>query len=450
MRRRSVLAMLAGAGLRAQSSGESFKVYTAHPRLLLSRRRLRLLQRERQRQSPRWIQFETLIRGKARMPEPGFALALFHQVSGELAAGRQAIAWAQAPSATDLRQIALVFDWCQGVLSGPERREISAKLRRGIDAAPAAAIAGVRSRVYAALALAGEDGFDAAGLLERVVREWWRGGVGPALKAGSRSLDRADMYPLFELLHALRDNFEIDLREGAPSYFRELPVWLLLSYYPAPYPAAENDYRIPFYAGRGQPDLRDAMLARAAEMAFLAYESNATETQFLQGWVMQDRFEMRGPFGVPYEFLWANPYHPGLSFHHVPLQFHSPLTGQLLLRSSWEEDAVWLGYHQGRTQIFRDGKVIHLSMRDQAEPLVIGDAAVMVGRSPMRLARKPDDPELVFIIGLKPATRYDIEADDEEIVELRSDAGGILPLKFRRTDAHVVRIREAAPVPSAR
>ncbi len=290
MRRRSVLAMLAGAGLRAQSSGESFKVYTAHPRLLLSRRRLRLLQRERQRQSSRWMQFETLIRGKARMPEPGFALALFHQVSGELAAGRQAIAWAQAPSATDLRQIALVFDWCQGVLSGPERREISAKLRRGIDAAPAAAIAGVRSRVYAALALAGEDGFDPAGLLERVVREWWRGGVGPALKAGSRSLDRADMYPLFELLHALRDNFEIDLREGAPSYFRELPVWLLLSYYPSPYPAAENDYRIPFYAGRGQPDLRDAMLARAAEMAFLAYESNATETQFLQGWVMQDRF----------------------------------------------------------------------------------------------------------------------------------------------------------------
>ena len=31
---------------------------------------------------------------------------------------------------------------------------------------------------------------------------------------------------------------------------------------------------------------------------------------------------LRGALGAPYEFLWANPYQPGLSFEHVPLVFH--------------------------------------------------------------------------------------------------------------------------------
>ena len=39
---------------------------------------------------------------------------------------------------------------------------------------------------------------------------------------------------------------------------------------------------------------------------------------------MHDHFLMRGPFGSPYEFLWANPYQPGLSYYHVPLVLHDP------------------------------------------------------------------------------------------------------------------------------
>ena len=62
-----------GISLHAQ---EEYKVYAEPPRLLLKPQRLRLLRRERERESPRWQHLNTLISGKAQMPEPGFALAL--------------------------------------------------------------------------------------------------------------------------------------------------------------------------------------------------------------------------------------------------------------------------------------------------------------------------------------------------------------------------------------
>ena len=69
---------------------ENYTPPDRHPSLLLTPKRLRLLHRERERQSQRWQQFEALIRGKARMPEPGFALALYYQVSGDESAARRA------------------------------------------------------------------------------------------------------------------------------------------------------------------------------------------------------------------------------------------------------------------------------------------------------------------------------------------------------------------------
>jgi hypothetical protein len=78
----------------AQSDEESLHVYTEHPRLFLGGHRLQLLQKERQRRSLRWQQFELLMAGHAPMPEPGFAGALYYKVSGNEAAGRAAVTWA--------------------------------------------------------------------------------------------------------------------------------------------------------------------------------------------------------------------------------------------------------------------------------------------------------------------------------------------------------------------
>ena len=58
-----------------------------------------------------------------------------------------------------------------------------------------------------------------------------------------------------------------------------------------------------------------------------------------------------------YEFLWANPYQPGLSYFQLPLVFHDAATGHVFARTSWDEDATWIGYFDGHLQVFRDGKL---------------------------------------------------------------------------------------------
>src|ERR1035438_8575723 len=119
------------ATLAAQTPDDPVAVYTEHPRLFLRAQRLRLLKRERERASPRWQQLETLVVGGAPMPERGFAWALYSQVAGNAEFGRKAIVWALTPAA-DLRQQALVFDWCQDLLSEPQRRDLTARLAKGI------------------------------------------------------------------------------------------------------------------------------------------------------------------------------------------------------------------------------------------------------------------------------------------------------------------------------
>src|SRR6187549_867155 len=115
--RRAALSTLAAAASHAQQQQpeEEFQVYGDNPRLFLNARRLRLLKRERERTSVRWVQFETLVAGKAQMAEPGFAYALFHIVTGNTDFGKQAVQFALQTK--DLRQQAFVFDWCQPLLS---------------------------------------------------------------------------------------------------------------------------------------------------------------------------------------------------------------------------------------------------------------------------------------------------------------------------------------------
>jgi hypothetical protein len=254
-------------GGHPQASDEPVTVSSDHPRLFLRPARLRLLKRERERASARWQQFEALLAGNAPMPERGFAQALYYQISGNAAAGRQAIAWALGPG-DDLRQLALVFDWCQDLLSEAQRRDLAARLRNGMAAAAANdSILSVRSRVLAAVALFDHVPQAPQRELERVVRNWWNGRIAPALRNGRSVVARDDAYPLFELLHAMRDNTNLDLRESCPGFFKDFPIEHLLSYYPAVYEAPENEYRIGAPLKPDEPDLRLAALSRAAELA---------------------------------------------------------------------------------------------------------------------------------------------------------------------------------------
>src|SRR5690242_13730393 len=145
----------AQSGSTAAAPDQNYHIYTERPRIFLRPQRLRLLRRERERQSLRWQQFQLLMAGKAPMPEPGFANALYYQTGGNAAYGKQAIAWALTPAATDLRQLALIFDWCQDLLTDVQAKALTAKLTRRIDATEQSVrVAEIRSRTLAAVALA--------------------------------------------------------------------------------------------------------------------------------------------------------------------------------------------------------------------------------------------------------------------------------------------------------
>jgi hypothetical protein len=426
----------------AAAGQEEYRVYTEHPRLFLTAQRLRLLKRERERESMRWRQFDLLVRAAAEMREPGFALALHFAVSGDADVGRRAVTWALGPGA-DLRQLALVYDWCQPLLSATQSKALETKLARLAGQQTGTGIDAMRDRVLAAIAVA-DDSHSEESSLKEIVQGWWRGQLAPKLADGRMVVPLHQLFALFEILHAVRDNLKIDLREDVTDYFKDLPKYQVLANYPAPLEAPENEYRIPAYQGSGQPDLDRAALARAAGLSTVAYDNNALESQYLQGWLIQDRFMLQGVFGAPYEFLWANPYQPGLSYFQLPVFFHDDRSGALFLRSNWEDDAVWFGIYSGEAQLFREGRVTVMGLKGslgpKAEGIQVGDSSVLVGRSPMQF---PMEGGRVLVVNLKPHAKYIVETDDEEMSELETDGVGTLVLEYPGDWAAGVRIQEA-------
>ncbi len=425
-----IFVILISAAVAVYGQSDEFRVYTESPRLLLTRARLRLVQRERERQSMRWQQFDALVSGGAPMPEPGFAFALYYRASGNVSWSRQAVEWALTNAAQDLRQLALVYDWCE--MTGAQRDQLGAKIERSLTGANAMAgsdLAAQTARALAAIALADRLPDQGEAILKPIIEQWWRSDLAKRLESGQTVIPRDRTYALYELLHTIRDNLKIDLREAAPGYFKLLPTDHLVSHYPTPYHAAENEYRVPTYVRDGEPNLEDAMRSRAAELAMVAYDPNAAEIQFLQGWLMQDRFQLRSALGSPYEFLWANPYQPGLSYFQMPLVFHNAANGRLFARTSWDEDATWIGYFDGNLQLFRDGEVQTLKSGAVAEPMRVGGTVVMSAASRDQ-TRFRANAEGIFVLGLTPRTMYEIEVDDQELTEDETDTGGTLVLSL--------------------
>jgi hypothetical protein len=436
-------------GIAARSQDEEFRVYTDHPRLILTPQRLRLLKRERERDSQRWRQFDLLLKGSANLPEPGFALALYYAVAGDNAAGKRAVEWALSPAAHDLRQLALVYDWCQPVLSPKESEGLAAKIRQLLQKPGGDAISARRDRILALIATADDTRHSEEAPLTESIREWWRGAYAQSLADGGATLLLPDAYPLLETLHAVRDNLKIDLRDAAPGYFAQLAKYLVMGNYPAPYRAPENEFRIPMYLGgvdsNQASDLNRAALARAAGLSLVAYDNNNLENQFLQGWLIQDRFSVLTAFGAPYEFLWANPYQPGLSYFQLPLVFHDETSGALFVRSAWDEDADWFGLDGGEAQVFHDGRITVVNQAAgsaASRPMQLGETSVILGRAPFQFSTAGGT---VVVIGLKPRHAYLVETDDEEMREVSTDRVGTLVLEYPSSRIAGVRIHEETP-----
>src|SRR5260370_15502693 len=141
--------------------------------------------------------------------------------------------------------------------------------------------------------------------------------------------------------------------------------------------------------------------------------------------------------------MWANPYQPGTSYMHLPLAFHDLRSGDLFVRSNWDEDAVWFGLYQGEAQVFRDGRITVLrqsaSSQTLAPKVAVGDAATIVlGRSGVRFT---GETTRIFVIGLKPRHGYDVEPDDEEMMETETDKAGTLEIALPPDRETPLRIR---------
>jgi len=441
----AILLLFVGLLAGQDSPDEDFHVYRDAPRLLLTPQRLRLLQREHERQSPRWEQFDALLSGGAPMPEPGFAWALYYQVTRQPAAAKRAIDWALGETA-DLRQLAVVFDWCGPALTPAQSDRLAAKIQAAL-AKPASDVRGQDARVFAAIALADRLPDQGNAILSEIVQKWWRAQIVPQLAAGRDALPREQRYALYEMLHVLRDNVKIDLRESAAGYFKELPLAHLTGHYPAPFAGPDNEFLVPVYLHAGDPDPADAAMSRAAGLAMVAYDSNALESQLLQGWLMRDRFLMRGSLGAVYEFLWANPYQPGLNYDHVDLVFHDTYTGEVFARTSWDEDATWIGYFEGRLQLFQNGRLQTLREGAAFNPVQVGTATIASApaRDAARFRVENAGNETLFVLGLAPRSEYAVEIDDQKLELLDTDPGGTLQVPTSGSADVGVRIKLRGP-----
>jgi hypothetical protein len=153
---------------------------------------------------------------------------------------------------------------------------------------------------------------------------WWEHTMAQVKDRGWDWLYKPEeLYALAEIIIAVRESTRTDLRSNDGQQFEFLPTQFLLSLHPAQVEAP-------------------SWQMRAAALALVDMDPNLTSSQFLQGWAMEDTRVMRSGRGVAYEFLWANPYLPGVSYYNLDPWSYDPDAGVLYARSSWDKDSCWI------------------------------------------------------------------------------------------------------------
>ncbi len=275
------------------------------PKLLLTHQRLRRLERDKDRQTARWTNFENRVESVPDSPERGFELALYYAVTHDDKRGREAVRWALAHRC-DRRQAALVVDWCGALLSESERQQLTSASCEATERNPANR---VRDQFFAAIARDKDTNTD--GWTD--VLHW--------LQAGNFEQGDA-LYAACEYLGAVRANERVELREDAREFFSALPAEVLLALKP-------NELEHPNW------------MTHIAALALVNLDPNLEGSQYLQGWAMESAQTIRDGPGVAYEFLWADPYLPGVGYQNLNPWVYDP-QGRLFARSDWQSDACWV------------------------------------------------------------------------------------------------------------
>ena len=83
-------------------------------------------------------------------------------------------------------------------------------------------------------------------------------------------------------------------------------------------------------------------------LRLIANNPNLPNVQFLQSWVLQPDQMLRDGPGVGYEFFWADPYLPGVSYHNMDPWIYAG--GRLFARTDWTPNACWISISPGRVK----------------------------------------------------------------------------------------------------
>jgi hypothetical protein len=444
-----LLTLLLAAPCTAQTSQPNladYRVYAKHPRLWLDGGRLERLRHEVERDTERWRQLQLLSRGGAPFPEEPLWQALQFQVAGSQQAGQKAVEWALAKAGStegfrdpaDLRLAAIVYDWCFELLSEEKRSRLAPALgtairqiasQSGLETGP------LRSAVLGAIAVA-DDWDPASQALLDSIDGRWRGEIQPALLRGETPDRGAELMAMLEIFHAVRHNLELDLWRESDAVFRPLPRIEMLRYYPQPVETASGYLRELAQPSSAKLDApTESVPARIAEMMLVAYENTLEEYQFLQGWIRHDAYVLRDPYGAVYEFIWINPYLPGLSFSTSPPVAHDEVRGRVFARQGWDEDDVWAGYLEGELQVYGDGQLMVINAESKQAPLEFAGAAIALARLPMKFEVQVAPPvssresRAIYVVGLREGETYEIKVNGSRFRPYVAGRGGIVVLR---------------------
>ncbi len=442
-------ALIAGCGalvcIGSLFGQAEFRVYTEHPRIFLEPARLERLRNEVRREALRWQALRALFDAGTAFPEQPLVDALRFQVDGNREAGRRALEWTEQltrdgiRTAGGLRHAAIVYDWCHGLFDANAAADVRSAVVQAIEGVLPTANAGpdlVRAAILASIAVAGDwPGSDRA--LGVLIGSHWNGDLMPELVAGGLTDDAASLTAVLEATLAVRHNLEIDLLRPATAALASLVRTRLLSYYPLDIRTAEGlMWRPSFFGPDGVQAGRQAPLYRIADMLLVAYESNLREFQFIQGWIRDDNYMLKSPQGIPYEFLWVNPYLPGLTPRSAPTLAHDGVRGRLFGRLHWGRPTTWIGYSHGRLEMLSEDGASETDRLDGLDPVYFPAAVVVPVRAPAKLVltwRPVGEPVPslvnIYLVGLRSGETYVLKVAGRPGRLAQAGAGGILVLR---------------------
>ncbi len=281
---------------------------THSPQILLTSQRLRRLKRDRERQTMRWVDFETRVKTVPDSTERGFELALYYAITNDEPRGREAVLWAKDHPCEE-RQVALVLDWAGNLMTDGDRQLLS---RTSCPQKDSNGPRAWRDRLFRKIAT-DQDVSQLVADSRSAVPSW----VNPETLSKP-----ADFYAVCEFLGVMKSSERVDLREGSHDLFTELPQEFLLRLRPQQ---------------QEHPD----WMTHSAALALVDLDPNLEGSQYLQGWALQDNQVVREGPGVAYEMLWADPYLPGVSYQNMDPWLYRAGRG-LLARTDWNLDSCWV------------------------------------------------------------------------------------------------------------